>query len=46
LSARSLGFKAKLTDQQVAGLADRMRAAWAVESTFKPEGVASIRHGK
>jgi hypothetical protein len=32
---------------QVADLANWMRAVWGgQESTFKPEGVASVRHGK
>jgi mono/diheme cytochrome c family protein len=40
-------FKDKLVDQQVADLANWMRAVWGdYESTFGPEGVASIRHGK
>ena len=47
LSAWSLSFKDKLTAQQVADLANWMHAVWGgQEPTFKPEGVASIRHGK
>ena len=40
-------FKDKLTDQQVADLANWMRAVWGgQEPTFKVEGAASIRQGK
>jgi mono/diheme cytochrome c family protein len=40
-------FKDKLSDQQVADLANWMRAVWGGQKpAFKPEGVASIRRGK
>lgn len=40
-------FKDKLTDQQVADLANWMRAVWGgQEPTFKPEGVLSLRRDR
>jgi mono/diheme cytochrome c family protein len=40
-------FNDKLTDQQIADLANWMRAVWGgQEPTFEAEGVASVRQGK